>query len=780
MTLTQYHVTVRELCAFAAQRGDLDLRFAAAPTALEGMAGHSLVSGRRSSDYERELALSGSYACLNVRGRADGYDPHENRLEEIKTYRGDLARIPASRKQLHWAQAKIYGWLLCEARQLEHLHIALVYLNITTQKETVLVEEWQASQLHQHFLKCCEAFLEWANRELAHRTQRDQWLQDLPFPFPAFRPGQREFSKAVFLASREHRCVSLQAPTGIGKSIGSLFPLLKAMPEHGLDKIAFLSARTTGRRVALDALQRLCNGNPTRLRVVELVAREKACEYPGQACTGDACPRAKGFFDRLPAARAEAAQTAWLDAAQLKAIAERHSICPYYLGQEMTRWSDVIVGDYNYYFDHGAVVFGLSQENQWQLGVLVDEAHNLVERARAMYSATLHEHQLKQLQRAYPALKASWRRLSRTWRSLYRNQETTYRAYDAIPEAWLTALRAIAADLIAYFEEQAADLHADLQQFYFDLLCFMRLAENFGEHSVFDITLSSPATADLFGIDTAGGPKRRTSSLCIRNVVPAPYIAARFKSARAVALFSATLGPHHYQSHLLGLPADIARLDIASPFSSDQLDVRIATHVSTRWADRRASLSAITSVIAEQFRHRRGLYLAYFSSYAYLQEAADMLSAVAPEIPSWRQERKMSESDRQLFLDRFTPGNAGVGFAVLGGAFGEGIDLPGERLVGVFIATLGLPQVNPINETIRHRMQKLFGNGYEYGYLFPGMQKVIQAAGRVIRTTSDTGVVILMDDRYAQPRVTRLLPPWWQITRVAHGDEVRDKSITAA
>src|SRR5690606_28302502 len=232
-------------------------------------------------------------------------------------------------------------------------------------------------------------------------------------------------------------CVSLQAPTGIGKSIGSLFPLLKAMPEHGLDKIAFLSARTTGRRVALDALQRLCNGNPTRLRVVELVAREKACEYPGQACTGDACPRAKGFFDRLPAARAEAAQTAWLDAAQLKAIAERHSICPYYLGQEMTRWSDVIVGDYNYYFDHGAVVFGLSQENQWQLGVLVDEAHNLVERARAMYSATLHEHQLKQLQRAYPALKASWRRLSRTWRSLYRNQETTYRAYDAIPEAWL-------------------------------------------------------------------------------------------------------------------------------------------------------------------------------------------------------------------------------------------------------------------------------------------------------------------------------------------------------
>lgn len=748
----RFTVSVRELCAFAAQSGDLDLRFGIAPTALEGMVGHALVGSRRSPAYEREIPLQGTYGSICVRGRADGYDHSLNRLEEIKTYRGDLERLPPARRHLHRSQALLYGSLLCATRGLTHLTVALVYYNVTTQTETIIAEECSAAELHQHFADCYEKFEAWAIQELSHRQQRDAWLAQLEFPFPAFRPGQRELAKAVFLASRDQRCLCLQAPTGIGKSLGTLFPLLKAMPPHGLDKIFFLSARTTGRRVALDALRRLAGAGTSRLRVVELLARDKACAYPGRACTGEACPRARGFFDRLPAARNHAVRAAWLDAPVIRDIAENHAVCPYYLGQELARWADVVVGDYNYYFDHTAFLRGLTNENSWRAAVLVDEAHNLIARARDMYSAELGQPEFAQLKKQYPALKACWQHLQRAWRDTLREQQQPYAAYDVVPDGLRNALRSTITSLADYLEHNAVQGDARLQEWYFNLLRFQSLADTFGEHSVFDITVPRPGNTD-------------GSSLCIRNIVPAPFLADAIQAARTVILFSATLGPQDYYAQLLGLPAGTARHDTGSPFSADQLQVRVATQVSTRWTDRAASLPLVAEIIAQQYREAPGLYLAYFSSYQYLDAAMRMLNSSAPDVPAWCQSRHMTEAERTAFLDQFVPGNRGIGFAVLGGAFGEGIDLPGDRLVGAFIATLGLPQVNPVNEVMRERLDRLFGAGYEYTYLYPGIQKVVQAAGRVIRTTSDRGTVVLLDDRYQQPRIRQLLPSWWRIAR---------------
>ncbi|HEY8607756.1 MAG TPA: ATP-dependent DNA helicase [Noviherbaspirillum sp.] len=742
-----YQVAVRALAEFTAKEGDLDLRFTPSPTALEGIAGHAVVAARRGPGYQSEVALSGTWRGLQVRGRADGYDPARVRLEEVKTYRGDLARMPDNHRRLHWAQAKFYGWLMCEKLGLAEIEVALVYFDIGSQKETVLAERHAASGLRDFFQRHCERFLGWAEQERAHLSARDAALAALPFPHPAFRPGQRALAATVYRNAASAGCLMAQAPTGIGKTIGTIFPLLKAMPGQRLDKLYFLAAKTPGRGLALDALARLRATAPALpLRVVELVARDKACEHPDKACHGESCPLARGFYDRLPAARAEAAASAVMDKAGLRAIALAHAVCPYYLGQEMARWTDVAVGDYNYYFDGSALLHALADGNQWRVAVLADEAHNLVERARRMYSAELDQFRLRLLRKsAAPPLKKAFDRLQRAWSALAREQDEDYAVLADIPEAFRFALQQAGTVITDFIADNPTHVDTALTDFYFDLLHFGRLAESFGPHSLFDISR------------TPG----KGAVLCLRNIVPAPFLAPRFAAAHCSTLFSATLTPWHYYTDLLGLPAGTSCSDIASPFSADQLAVRVARGISTRWQDRAASLAPIAAIVANQYRARPGNYLVFSSSFDYLQKIAAAFRARCPDIPCWEQSRGMAEAERDAFLARFVAGGQGIGFAVLGGPFAEGIDLPGDRLVGAFIATLGLPQVNPVNEQVRERMQQLFGAGYDYAYLYPGLQKVVQAAGRVIRTQEDRGVVWLIDDRFGRAEVRRLLPAWW-------------------
>lgn len=746
-----YRIAVRALCEFTAKQGDLDLRFTPSPTALEGMAGHLTVTNRRGADYEREVSLEGRHGDLLVRGRADGYDPARNRLEEIKTYRGDLDRQPANHRQLHWAQAKVYGWLLCQARALETLEIALVYFDVVSQKETLLVETFSAPQLQAFFDAQCQQFIAWARQEMAHRAERDQALRTLRFPHGDFRSGQRQLAEAVYKAACTGTHLMAQAPTGIGKTLATLFPQLKACPGQQLDKLFFLTAKTSGRQLGLDALASLQH-QAKRLRVLELIARDKACEHPDKACHGDACPLARGFYDRLPAARAQAAEQPLLDGAALRDVALAHQVCPYYLSQEMARWADVVVGDYNYYFDGSALLHGLAQVNQWRIGVLVDEAHNLLERGRAMYSAELDLREFKGLRRLVPnALKKPVERVVRCWSEAQRLQSAPYQVLPELPGKLLNALQQMVSAVTEYMGEQAAEVDPALQRVYFDAMQFCRLAETFGEHSLIDSTLVPSSDRRI----------TEASVLCIRNVLPAPFLGPRFEEACSCVLFSATLTPQRFYADTLGVPAKRVWIDVASPFRAEQLQVHLARHISTRYRDRQASLQAIVDLLAEQYQARPGNYLAFFSSFEYLQQVSALLGARHPELPHWEQTRSMQELARSAFLARFTEDGRGIGFAVLGGAFSEGIDLPGRRLIGAFVATLGLPQVNPINEQMKARMDRLFGSGYDYTYLYPGLQKVVQAAGRVIRTTDDAGVVHLIDDRFARPEVRRLLPAWW-------------------
>lgn len=758
-----YTIAVRALCEFTAKQGDLDLRFTPAPTAQEGIAGHALVASRRGAGYQREVSLSAQCGPLHVRGRADGYDPVRRRVEEVKTFKGRLEAMPDNHRHLHWAQVKVYGALLCQALDLPEIELALVYLDIGTNKETVLTERHPAASLQTFLENQCQRFLAWAEQEMAHREARDQALSTLTFPHASFREGQRTLAESVYKAAVSGRCLLAQAPTGIGKTVGTLFPMLKACPGQRLDKVFFLSAKSSGRALALEASALLQRGSPGEAaappkpawRVLEMVARDKACEHPDKACHGQSCPLASGFYDRLPAARqaAIANHTASLDQARLREIALAHEVCPYYLSQEMARWCDVVIGDYNYYFDLSALLHGLMQAHQWRVGVLVDEAHNLVERGRKMHSAELTHDSLRALKATAPReLQKPLDRLHRAWKGLNREQASDYEVHEDIPAAWLTALQHAISAITTHLSEHPTEVDGALQGFYLEALHFTRMAELFDPHALFDITRR------------AWGPQKFSSTLCIRNVVPAPFLRPRLAAAHTVTLFSATLQPEGYHRQMLGLPDDAAWVEVDSPFQHEQLRVEVARHISTRYRDRQRSLPEVVALMAAQYNRRPGNYLAFFSSHDYLQEVAAMFESRHPGIPVWKQSRRMQETEQHGFLARFTPDGQGIGFAVLGGSFSEGIDLPGSRLIGAFIATLGLPQVNPVNEQIRARLDRLMpGAGYDYTYVYPGLQKVVQAAGRVIRTVTDEGVVHLMDDRFGQRELRGLLPAWWRL-----------------
>jgi len=773
MTAWTYTVSVREFCEFTAKRGDLDRRFTPSATALEGLMGQSAVAQRRGQDYETEIALQTRCGPLRLRGRADGYDPRRRCLEEIKTIRGHPDEIPENRRQLHWAQLQTYGAMFCRARDLSEIALALVYFDVASQSEVELRQVFGAEELEEVLALRCESFLAWARQEATHRDARDAALKALAFPEETFRAGQRDLAEAVYRTAAHGRCLLAQAPTGIGKTIGTLFPLLRALPAHGIDKVAYLTCKGTGRLTALEALGGLRSGTAGRaLRVLTMVPKDEGCEHPDKACHGDACPLANGFYDRLPAAREEAVALGWLDATAQRQVALRHGICPYYLGQELVRWADVLVGDVHHLFDSNGLLWGLMQALDWKLAVLVDEAHNLVERTRRMYSAELRISQIRCAAQAAPgAVRGALDALVQSTEELVVDCAAPYEVLDSAPDSFVQSLQVAAGALSEHFNRHPLNVGA-LLNFHFELQRFVKLVEALSDHSLFDVQ-TFLGTCSRLKADGVAEQVESDAALCVRNVAPACFLRQRFKALHSVTLFSATLSPPQYAIQLLGLPENTAWIDVPPAFPPEHLTVRVADGISTRFAHRDRSLQRLVGVVTRQFDEHPGNYLAFFSSFDYMEKAAALLATLRPDIPQWRQQRRMQTSARAEFLARFQPQGQGIGFAVLGGVFAEGVDLPGSLLIGAFIATLGLPPVSVTQDQMQARLDKLFGAGHGYADLVPAMQRVVQAAGRVLRTPQDRGWLWLLDDRYQRTEVIDLLPHCWQLARAQRGQEAQ-------
>jgi DNA excision repair protein ERCC-2 len=752
-------VSVRALCEFAAKRGHLDHRFTPAPSASEGSFAHRWVQARRPEHYLPELALTAEFAGIQVRGRADGYDPQANRLEEIKTRVSHALPIAVEQTTLHWAQAKVYAAMVALHRDLPSLEVALVYVDLVQFEERLVIEQWQREDLLLFANELAAFYQQWHGLQKAHRLSRDSLLNHLPFAFAQFRSGQRELAQAVYRNALGRlgpaNQLLAQAPTGIGKTIATLYGQLRAMPQTKTDKIFYLTSRTTGRALALQALQQL---DPSKtIRVVELIAKEKSCLHLDKQCHPESCVLANGFYDRLPHARAQAHQLGGASThAELAKIAAEQAICPYYFNHEMAKWADVVVADYQYFFDASALLAAMTMWFDWNVAILVDEGHSVIDRVRDMYTAQLSLSSTAKAARQAPrGTGAAFKRLLMAWRQWTKHTKD-YEVIADLPEPITAALFDVIRKILPQSEAQPDQskvalgmpvvLPPDVLEWFFTALQFERVREM--------------ANQDWL-IDVQGN--EAFHSMAIRCVLPRKPIAGRLTLTDSAVFFSATLAPFDAFKQMLGLAPDCQWLDLPSPFKAEQLTVHLARQVSTRYKDRAGSLTALVSILQQQYQDMPGNYLAFFSSYEYMQQAVNALNASAPHVPTWTQESGMSEPQRNAYLDRFEPQGRGIGFAVLGGAFSEGIDLPGSRLIGAFVATLGLPQMNPMTQAFVAVIDTQLGNGYEHVYLYPGLRKAVQAAGRVIRSEQDQGVLWLLDQRYGQEHIQALLPHWWHI-----------------
>ncbi|NVK01425.1 MAG: ATP-dependent DNA helicase [Oceanospirillaceae bacterium] len=737
-------ISIRSLCEFTARRGDIDQCYTPAPTAAEGIEGHQRLQRKRPASYTAEYALEFELDSLLLRGRADGLDISKRLVEEIKTHRGDLERQSAGQRHLHWAQLRAYAAIICQQQQWESVNLRLTYLEVASDEVTELNETAQATTLINELQEQARIYRDWHQHLSTARIERDNALSNLNFPYAEFRKGQRDLAESVYKAAKTERQLLLEAPTGSGKTLGTLFPALRALANSNVDKLFYLTTRNTARRVGLEGIEQLREANEVPLRVVELCSKESGCIEPEKLCQGDSCPLAQGFFDRLPAARAEAFQLSKinLDVDGLRSVASKYKLCPYFFGQEMARWADIVVADINQYLAPTALLSAYLQQDEWRAIALVDESHNLVSRCRDLYSVELAQAQFRfdtnrvKLKKALDGVHRGWQEACKGL-----GAETVFN--ESPPEKLEYALQSLCSELSEVLAEQPDQL--ELQQMLFSASAYLKLAEVFGDHSVI----------------RRSKPRHGNGEVAILNLDPSIFLTQRWADLVSVTLFSATLKPFDYYQQLLGLTSECASGSLPSPFLPDQLRVKLCSHIDTRYQVRDRSVAPIANLLIEQFQRQPGNYLFFASSFSYLQQIASAVEQRAPEISLHLQVSGMRQEERQAYVDSFTPSSQLLGMAVLGGLFSEGVDLKGDRLIGVTVATLGLPPFDDLHQLMRHRFNERFGLGYEYTYLYPGIQKVVQAAGRLIRTHEDRGELLLIDPRFARPEIRALLPSWW-------------------
>jgi DNA excision repair protein ERCC-2 len=756
--MPEFGVTVLDLARFCHHSGDIDHRFTPSPTGEQGTEGHQRVFRRRPGTYVSEVPVElhrkvGDIEIM-LRGRADGYDSQEAYVEEIKTCRVAARSIPESVSRGHLTQGRLYAALIAIAQGLDELEVRLTWFNIDSGREDTLSQSYSRQELDEFLDLSVRRYAAWLEIIAQRRERRDRSLTGLDFPLGDFRVGQRDIAELVYKCIDQAGELMVEAPTGLGKTAAVFYPALKALATGKHDGIVYVTAKTVGRRAAEETL-----GHFTRAGMfapaLSLTAKEQICFEPGRACHGDDCPFARGYYDRLGEALKQAIGTAQLARTDIELIAREHQICPYQLSLDLLPWMDVVICDQHYLYSLSGLLPGFMEQQGRRWSVLVDEAHNLPGRARRMYSASLSKAVLMKLKRGAPSgLRKALDKINRALLELQKGDwtEPDYCSEEALPEKLLRSLEEFAAAVTeqALREPTLLVRTPALGDFYYECLQFLRVAEHWGEDYRFEMIR---------------GRGRQGLSVALNCLDPARLLAQRQQLLHSVTVFSATLSPPEWSLQVLGLSADAVVRRQGSPFAPGQLQVQIATDVDTRYGHRQDSLPALASRILHWLGQHSGNCIVYFPSYRYLQDCLALLQDLGLEGLSgqiWVQERDTRPDQRDQLLALLERERDVTAFCILGGVFGEGIDLPGGRLSSVVVVGVGLPQHNRETQLLRHYFQQRYGRGFEYAYLYPGMQKVDQALGRVVRTPEDKGTALLIDSRYQQSDYRQLLPPWWE------------------
>ncbi|MCP4398527.1 MAG: DEAD/DEAH box helicase [bacterium] len=769
-------IAVRALVEYTLRSGDLVSEFQGSIRAAEGSRIHRKIQKSRPEEYRAEVSISRQHETdefsLEIRGRIDGVYTYPDRvvIDEIKSTTKDPDVLEREEHPLHWGQLKCYAYLYALQEELEDIEGQLTYYQVDSGETRELKRHFSRDELEAFFQDLVQRYLEWAATLEAWYGLRDASIEALDFPFASYRPGQRRMAESVYRAIRDKTQLLAQAPTGIGKTLAALFPAIKAIGEKKTCKIFYLTARTTGRSVAEQSL-RVQRDKGLRLKALTITAKDKVCFRPESACNGEECEFARGYFDRVnEGLESIFSQDSW-NRDTIEEAARQFTLCPFEFSLGLSLWADCVICDYNYAFDPRVYLKRFFLEIQEDYCFLVDEAHNLVDRSREMFSAEIYKQPFLDLRRTLkerlPKLYKQmgkintclleYRKLCEEHPDRKLSREGDFRVEKDAPETLLPLLREFLklAEVWLAQNIQSA-FRAALLDLYFEIHQFIRISEQYDE-----------AYVSCFEKD---GSDLRLKLFCLD---PSRLMADALQRCRSAIFFSATLTPLDYFHSIFGCDESAGRMMLASPFPPENLCLLVADRISTYYRQREKTKGAVAQAIASAIWPKTGNYLLFFPSYHYMRMVADSFAGQNPDTTTIIQTPGMTEAEREEFLDRFSHENQEtlLGFAVMGGIFGEGIDLVGDRLSGTVITGVGLPGISPERELIKDHFAQTQGAGFEFAYLYPGINRVLQAAGRVIRSEHDRGVVLLIDQRFSTPRYTRLFPQEWRPVKVRNQKE---------
>lgn len=818
----EIQISVRNLVEFMLREGDIDNRHSSfnENAMQEGSRIHRMIQGRMGAEYEAEVSLRYAKDCGQYRiildGRADGVIRQEDRVivDEIKgTYR-DLKKLTEP-ESVHLAQAKCYAYIIAEKEQLQDICVRMTYCNLDTEEIKYFHENFTFRTLQQWFTNLMDEYQKWAEFEFEWKQLRRESIRTLSFPF-AYRNGQKELAGHVYQTICHGKKLFIQAPTGVGKTISTLFPSIKAVGEDKADKIFYLTAKTITRTVAEDTFT-ILKENGLRYKTLSLTAKEKICKMDQTDCNPEYCPYAKGHYDRINDAVYELLTGEdTFDRATLERYAEKYKVCPFEMSLDLSLFSDALICDYNYLFDPYAHLKRFFTEGvRGPYLFLVDEAHNLVDRGRQMYSSELVKEDFLAIKKLIAPYGTGLERfIDRCNRELLAIKKETegLRVLESAGSFDMQLVRLHGA-ISSYLEDhEDCPVREELLEFYFQVSRYLDVNERLDQNYV---------TYAMYREDGCFMMKQ----FCVN---PAKRLKECMDQGISSILFSATFLPIQYYKQLLGGEAEDFEVYATSSFSADQMKLLIGSDVTSRYTRRSmAEYYNIAAYINAVVKQKRGNYMVFCPSHTFLEEVFRAYAAYFQDEQTeycMAQRERMDEREREMFLACFRAGaqmsaeekepswmNGGVretgmsgntlqqflslpicmeitveeeestkavsaageelprignrsviGFCVLGGIFSEGIDLKGEALIGAIIVGTGLPQICDERELLKRFFDGEGKNGFDYAYRYPGMNKVLQAAGRVIRSVSDRGVVALLDERFLQNAYLKLFPREWQ------------------
>lgn len=761
-------VSVRSLVEFILRSGDIDnRRTASADNAMaEGSRIHRMIQRRMGADYHAEVVLRhpfdmGDYVIV-VEGRADGIiiDSKETSnvtIDEIKgTYR-ELDRMKAP-VGVHLAQAKCYAYIYALQNSLEKIKVRMTYCQIETEELRYFEEEFGFDTLKEWFLEVLRQYKKWSDFQSGWSRLRQESIKGIEFPFP-YREGQKELVTYVYRTIYHKRKLFIEAPTGVGKTISTVFPGVKAIGEGMGNKLFYLTAKTITRTVAEEAFS-LLRGQGLQFKTVTLTAKEKICFMEEVECNPEACPYAKGHFDRVNDAMYELLTNRdCFNRESIEEYARKHRVCPFEMCLDMSLFSDAVICDYNYVFDpHVYLRRFFSEGIKGEYLFLIDEAHNLVDRGREMYSAVLVKEDFLALKKAVKLYDSKMeKQLEKCNRELLllKRECETYKIVEYIAP-FVMALNRLSSTIEKFLEEherEESPVKKEVLEFYFQVTHFLDIYERMDENYVAYTEIESDGSFIL-------------KLFCMNPAVNLSECMARGRSS---ILFSATFLPIQYYKSLLGGTEQDYEAYAKSVFAPEKKALYIGKDVTSKYT-RRSELEYrnIAAYIHEIVKNRQGNYMVFLPSHAFLNEVYDAYMnffCEGDKVECMIQEEHMNEQEREEFLNRFRENEEEktlIGFCVMGGIFSEGIDLKNDSLIGAIIVGTGLPQICNEREILKEFFQSRGENGFDYAYRYPGMNKVLQAAGRVIRTAEDVGIVALLDERFLEFSYQKMFPREWE------------------